>query len=53
MREKYDIRIMQKEIAADEQVSRTKPVLLTQREIGDLIKQRTPRRSGKESHDHI
>jgi len=53
MREKFDFRKLRKEIEEDEQVSRTKPVLLSQLEIDELIKKRAPRSTGKERHDHV
>lgn len=53
MREKIDFQNMMKEIAEDEQVSRAKPVLLSQREIEELVKKRAPHAAGKGLHDHV
>lgn len=53
MREKIDFRNMMKEIAEDEQVSRAKPVLLSQQEIAEMIKKRAPHAAGKGHHDHV
>jgi hypothetical protein len=40
MKEKYDYREMRREAADDEKIYRMKPVLLTQREIQELIVKR-------------
>ena len=53
MREKFDLRKMKTEIAEDEQVSRTKTVLLSQQDINALIKKRALCPAGKERHDHV
>ena len=40
MREKYDYRAMIREVREDEKVYRMKPVLLTQREIQEMMAKR-------------
>jgi hypothetical protein len=40
MKEKYDYQKMRREVADDEQIYRMKPVLLTQREIQELLAKR-------------
>jgi hypothetical protein len=47
VREKFDYREMLREISEDEKVSKTRPVLLTQREIKEMLlvrKQKNERR---------
>lgn len=40
MKEKFDFRQMRQELSEDEKVTKTRPVLVTQREIQELLKTR-------------
>ena len=53
MREKFDFREMKREIAEDETLTKNKPVLLTQQEIHELIKNHPPRSAGENRHDDV
>jgi hypothetical protein len=45
VKEKYDYREIMREIAEDEKVTKTRPVLLTQREIKDMLLARQAKNS--------
>lgn len=47
MKEKFDYKIMMREIGEDEKVSKTRPVLLTQREIKELLALRKKKAEGR------
>ena len=53
MHEKFDVREMKREIAEDEKLSKNKPILLTQLEIDELIKNRSPQLAGGNRHDDV
>lgn len=46
MREKYDYRLLMREIGEDEKVTKNRPVLLTQREIKEMLLARKTRTGG-------
>ena len=46
MKEKYDYRQLVREIAEDEKVTKTRPVLLTQREIQKMLLSRNGKQNG-------
>lgn len=53
MGEKFDMREVRREIAEDEKVMKTKPVLLSQQEIQNMIEKRDGLTAEGKGHAHV